>query len=44
MITKVMDDPKFVIQAKLPGTGKDGGPNCATVRPQAGWAMISVSH
>ena len=26
-----------VLQANVPGTGKDGGPNCATVKPFAGW-------
>jgi hypothetical protein len=25
------------LQAIVPGTGKDGGPNCATVKPFAGW-------
>jgi hypothetical protein len=26
-----------LLQAIVPGTGKDGGPNCATVKPFAGW-------
>ncbi|UFH55848.1 DUF5990 family protein [Spirosoma sp. KNUC1025] len=26
-----------VLEAKVPGTGKDNGPNCATVKPFAGW-------
>lgn len=26
-----------ILQASVPGTGKDGGPNCATVKPFAGW-------
>ena len=26
-----------VLEARLPGTGKDGGPSCATVKPVAGW-------
>ena len=26
-----------ILQTSVPGTGKDGGPNCATVRPFAGW-------
>ena len=25
------------LQASIPGTGKDGGPSCATVKPIAGW-------
>lgn len=28
---------KFVLEARLPGTGSDGGPNCATVKPIEGW-------
>ncbi len=26
-----------ILQAKVPGTGKDNGPNCATVKPFTGW-------
>ena len=26
-----------ILEAKVPGTGKDNGPNCATVKPFAGW-------
>jgi Family of unknown function (DUF5990) len=26
-----------VYETRVPGTGKDGGPNCATVKPFAGW-------
>ena len=26
-----------ILQTSVPGTGKDGGPNCATVKPFAGW-------
>lgn len=29
--------PVFV--TKIPGTGKDGGPNCATVKPFSGWEL-----
>ena len=28
---------KSLFQATVPGTGKDGGPNCATVKPFEGW-------
>jgi len=30
-----------VIVIKVPGTGKDGGPNCATVNPFYGWKLSS---
>jgi hypothetical protein len=28
-----------VLQTRVPGTGRDGGPNCATVKPFAGWHL-----
>ena len=28
-------------QTQIPGTGTDGGPNCATVKPFAGWKSKS---
>ena len=26
-----------IFETRVPGTGRDGGPNCATVKPFAGW-------
>jgi len=28
-----------ILQTSVPGTGKDGGPNCATVKPFDGWQV-----
>lgn len=28
------------LRTKVPGTGKDGGPNCATVKPFDGWELV----
>ena len=28
-----------MLQTIVPGTGRDGGPNCATVKPFAGWHL-----
>jgi hypothetical protein len=28
-----------MLQASVPGTGKDGGPKCATVKPFGGWHL-----
>ena len=36
-IEKVAADPDLVLEARLPGTGRDGGPNCATVKLALGW-------
>jgi hypothetical protein len=40
IIKRAAKDPKAVLEARLPGTGKDGGPTCATVRPSQGWKLI----
>lgn len=37
LIRKVTANPKLILEARLPGTGKDGGPSCATIRPIEGW-------
>lgn len=26
--------------ARVPGSAKDGGPNCATVKPFHGWSLV----
>jgi hypothetical protein len=39
MIEKASTDPKLILEARLPGTGKDGGPSCATVKPAEGWKL-----
>jgi Family of unknown function (DUF5990) len=39
MIEKTTADPNLVLEAWLPGTGKDGGPSCATVKPTEGWKV-----
>jgi len=33
-----------MLQASVPGTGKDGGPNCATVKPFGGWHLRSIAE
>lgn len=30
---------KAILQTDVPGTGRDGGPNCATVKPFTGWQI-----
>ena len=39
MIEKASADPKAILEARLPGTGRDGGPSCATVHPVKGWTL-----
>jgi hypothetical protein len=40
MIDKLLNDPQLILETHVPGTGKDGGPNCATVKPFAGWKLV----
>ena len=32
-------DSSRVLETRVPGTGRDGGPNCATVKPFSGWSL-----
>ena len=36
---ELIADPTLMLETKVPGTGKDGGPNCATVKPFEGWRI-----
>lgn len=40
MVDRVIADPKLHLETRVPGTGKDGGPNCATVKPFDGWHIV----
>ena len=44
MIRQVSADPNLVLEARLPGTAKDGGPSCATVHPIHGWKVARQSR
>jgi len=39
MIKRASADVQTVLETRVPGTGRDGGPNCATVKPFAGWKL-----
>jgi hypothetical protein len=40
MIDSVETQSNRVLQATVPGTGKDGGPSCATLKPINGWEIV----
>lgn len=42
MIDAVLEASKRLLQATIPGTGKDGGPSCATVKPIDGWKVAKA--
>ena len=37
MIDRVLADAQSLLEIRVPGTGKDGSPTCATVKPFPGW-------
>ncbi len=39
MVEQLMADTTMILEAKVAGTAKDGGPNCATVKPFTGWHL-----
>lgn len=39
MIDQINSDSNLIIEAKVPGTGKDFGPTCGTVKPFNGWHL-----
>ena len=41
LIRKAMSKSGYKLSARIPGTGKDGGPNCATVRLIGEWQVIA---
>jgi hypothetical protein len=40
LIRKTIRKPGYRLAAKIPGTGKDGGPSCATVRLLGNWEIV----
>ena len=36
-IDKLISNANLILETSVPGTGRDGGPNCATVKPFDGW-------
>jgi hypothetical protein len=42
MVNSVLEKPRKFLQATIPGTAKDGGPNCATVKPIDGWKEVTA--
>jgi uncharacterized protein DUF5990 len=44
MIDRVLADAESLLETRVPGTGKDGGPTCATVKPFPGWKLVSGSQ
>ncbi|HVJ81798.1 MAG TPA: DUF5990 family protein [Planctomycetia bacterium] len=39
LIRDALKAPDVVLEARVPGTGKDGTPTCATMHPPDGWVI-----
>ena len=39
MADRALADSESVLETRVPGTGRDGGPTCATVKPFDGWTL-----
>jgi hypothetical protein len=39
LVSKISENDSFCLETTVPATGKDGTPNCATVKPFAGWVL-----
>ena len=39
-VRRIADHPNLELSTKVAGIGKDGGPNCATVKPFDGWSIV----
>jgi hypothetical protein len=37
MVDRLSSQPGAVLETRVPGVGRDGGPSCGTVKPFAGW-------
>jgi hypothetical protein len=42
LVKKAIDKSGYALQARIPGTGKDGGPNCATVDLLGAWELVKT--
>ena len=42
MVEQFNAHPGAWLETKVPGTHKNGGPNCATVKPFEGWALKTI--
>jgi len=40
VLLRAVNNADLVLETRINGTAKDGGPNCATVKPFDGWKLI----
>jgi hypothetical protein len=42
LLERIVNDPASALEARIPGTAKDGGPNCATVGFLEDWKTVRL--
>jgi hypothetical protein len=40
LLKDALNGSDLLLETRVPGTGRDGGPNCGTVKPFTGWYQI----
>ena len=40
-VARISSDAAVVLETRVPGTGRDGGPACASVKNFAGWSEVA---
>jgi hypothetical protein len=43
MIDQLVGDSRTLLETRVQGTGRDGGPNCGRVKPFTGWRLVSAT-
>ena len=41
LVERALQEPAAILEAQIPGTARDCGPNAATVKPLEGWRCQS---
>ena len=41
-VRRLLADPSLVLEARIDGTGWDGGPTCGTALPPRGWRVVGA--
>jgi Family of unknown function (DUF5990) len=44
MIEQAADNPRMVLETRVAGAGRDGGPTCGTVKPFDGWNVRKLAQ
>jgi hypothetical protein len=40
-LQQMLVDSSAILEARVPGTGRDGSPTCGTVKPFKGWKLVT---